>query len=405
MRILMLGWELPPHNSGGLGIACYQLCKALAKKGADIEFVLPYTAAHPGIDFMRINAAHPQDVETVMKAGNAYDSFKYVTKSGQISYIDIHGQTKVYEEAVGRIVQLAEFDIIHAHDWLTCRAALRAKMMTGKPLVVHFHSIESDRAGKAFGGNPMVREIEALALTVADKVIAVSQHTKDAIVREYHIPPEKIEVVHNHSDPSDLVPADGDNAYRYLQFMRGLGYRVVVSVGRLTVQKGLPNLLHAFKEVVARAPKTFLLLVGDGEQKIELINLAADLGIGANVFFAGFQRGKKLRDAYAVGDLFVLPSISEPFGLVALEAIGYGAPVLISRQSGVAEVIHNCLKVDFWDTNEMANKITAVVQNDPLRDELHANSYKEYVSRSWNESADKLWHLYARHAAKVEVHA
>lgn len=394
----MLGWELPPHNSGGLGVACYQLCKALSKKGADIEFVLPYTAHHPGIDFMRINSAHPQDAETVIKAGIAYDSFKYVKKTGEIKYLDIFGQSSVYEEAVGRIVTLGEFDIIHAHDWLTCRAALRAKMMTGKPLIVHFHSIEADRAGKEFGGNPMVREIEALTLAVADRVIAVSQFTKDAIIREYGIPGDKIDVVYNHSDPGDLLPAEGDNIYHYLQYMKGLGYRTVVNVGRLTIQKGLPNLLYAFKEVVARAPKTFLLLVGDGEQKYELMSLAADLGIAQNVFFAGFQRGKKLRDAFAVGDLFVMPSISEPFGLVAMEAIGYGTPVLISKQSGVSEIVLHCLKADFWDVKEMANKITAVVQNDTLRDELHANSYREYMSRSWDHSADRLWEIYGRHA-------
>jgi glycogen(starch) synthase len=403
MRILMLGWELPPHNSGGLGIACYQLCKALAKKGADIEFVLPYTADHPGIDFMRINSAHPQDVETVMKAGMAYDSFKYVKATGEIKYVDIFGQAMIYEEAVGRIVNMGEFDIIHAHDWLTCRAALRAKMMTGKPLVVHLHSIESDRAGKEYGGNPMVREIEALALMVADKVITVSQHTKDAVIREYGIPGDKIEVVHNHFDPSHLEPDEGENIYRYLAYMRTLGYRIVVSTGRLTIQKGLPNLLYAFKEVVARNPKTFLLFVGDGEQKFELISLAADLGIGANVFFAGFQRGKKYRDGYTVADLFVMPSISEPFGLVALEAIGYGTPVLVSNQSGVAEVIHNCLKVDFWDVKEMANVITSVVQNDSLRDELYKNSHHEYLNRSWDQSADKLWDLYARHTEGVRA--
>src|SRR6185369_5724357 len=240
MRILMLGWELPPHNSGGLGVACYQLCKALSKKGADIEFVLPYTASHPGVNFMRINAAHPQDVETVMKAGMAYESFKYVKHTGEVKYLDVHGQTKVYEEAVGRIAQLAEFDVIHAHDWLTCRAALRAKMVTGKPLIVHLHSIESDRAGKPFGGNPMVREIEALALSVADRVVAVSQLTKDSIIREYGVPAEKIDVVYNHSDPEDLLAPEGDNTYHYLQYMKGLGYRTLVNVGRLTIQKGLP---------------------------------------------------------------------------------------------------------------------------------------------------------------------
>lgn len=403
MKILMLGWELPPHNSGGLGVACYQLCKALSKKGADIEFVLPYTADHPDIDFMRINAAHPQDVQRVLQSGIAYDSFKYVKTTGEIEWVDLFGQAAIYEEAVERIVKLAEFDVIHAHDWLTCRAAIRAKMVTGKPLIVHFHSIEADRAGKPMGGNPLVREIEALALMLADKIVAVSQYTKNAIVREYDIPADKIDVVHNHSDPSSLIPAEGENAYRYLTEMRKQGYSVIVNVGRLTIQKGLPNLLHAFQLVAQREPKTFLLIVGAGEQRNELINLAADLGIGRNVLFAGFQRGKKWRDAYGVADLFVMPSISEPFGLTALEAIGYGTPVLISRQSGVSEMILNALKVDFWDIHDMANKMVAVVQNPPLRNELHANSYHEYLSHSWDDSADKLFGIYDKHTQGVMV--
>jgi glycogen(starch) synthase len=394
----MLGWELPPHNSGGLGIACYQLCKALAKKGADIEFVLPYTADHSDIDFMRINAAHPQDVQKVLQAGIAYDSFKYIKTTGEIRHVDIFGQSLIYEEAVGRIVQLASFDVIHAHDWLTARAALRAKMMTGKPLIMHLHSIESDRAGKEFGGNPVVREIESLALQIADRIVTVSEHTKHAVMREYGIPADKIDVVHNHFDPGNLEPQNGDNIYPYLERMKSLGYRVVANVGRLTIQKGLPNLLRAFREVVQRAPKTFLLLVGDGEQKFELITLATQLGIADKVFFTGFQRGKAYRDAYAVADLFVMPSISEPFGLVALESIGYGTPVLVSHQSGVSEVIRNCLKVDFWNINEMANMIVSVVQNDPLRDELHKNSLREYLNHSWEQSADKLWGVYHQHA-------
>jgi glycogen(starch) synthase len=397
MRILMLGWELPPHNSGGLGVACYQLCKALAKKGADIEFVLPYTADHSDIDFMRINSAHPQDVEKVLKAGIAYDSFKYIKKTGEVEWVDLFGQCHIYEEAVGRIVQLASFDVIHAHDWLTARAAIRAKTMTGKPLVVHFHSIEADRSGTPGGGNPLVREIENMALLIADRIVAVSQHTKNAIIREYDIPADKIEVVHNHFDPSGLLPESGANAYNYLYEMKKQGYRVIASVGRLTVQKGLPNLLKAFKEVVARAPKTLLLMVGSGEQRNELISMAAEMGIGHNVLFADFQRGKGYRDAYAIADLFVMPSISEPFGLTALEAIGYGTPVLLSHQSGVAEMISNSLKVDFWDTDEMANKMVAVVQNDVLRDELHANSLREYLRHSWDHSADKLLNVYNKH--------
>ncbi len=401
MKILMLGWELPPHNSGGLGVACYQLCKALSKKGADIDFVLPYTAEHD-IDFMRINAAYPQDVEAVIKAGIAYDSFKYVKTDGETEWIDLFGQSAIYEKAIERIVEVAEFDVIHAHDWLTFRAALRAKENTNKPLLLHVHSIERDRAG-GNSGNPVVREIEYLSMMMADTVIAVSELTKQSIIADYGIPADKIKVVHNSIDTADIEPLDSSNIYRYLTTMKQNGYRVVVNIGRSTVQKNLPNLLRAAKEVVARAPKTLFLFVGSGEQERELLEQAAALGIGRNVIFTGFQRGKAWRDAYAVGDLFVMPSISEPFGLTPLEAIGYGTPALVSKQSGVSEVLSNCLKIDYWDVAEMANQITAVVQNDSLRDELHTNSLKEYDRLSWSHSAEKLLGIYREHLQVAAV--
>ncbi len=399
MKIMMLGWELPPHNSGGLGVACYQLCKALSKKGADIDFILPYTADH-GIDFMRINAAHPQDAAAVLQAGIAYDSYKYIKPDGTIEWTDIFGQQLYYEKAIEKIVESAEFDVIHAHDWLTFRAALRAKELTNLPLILHVHSIESDRAGGNYG-NPMVREIEETAMLLADTVIAVSKHTKNAIVRDYGIPADKITVVHNSMDIDTMVPLDGENAYKYLTAMKAQGYRVVVNVGRVTIQKGLPNLLRAAQKVVSVAPKTLFMIVGSGEQERELLNIAAELGIGRNVILTGFQRGKSWRDAYAVGDLFVMPSISEPFGLTPLEAIAYGTPALISKQSGVSEVLHNCLKVDFWDIDEMANQIASVVMNDALRDELHANAYKEYQQLSWNRAADDLMNVYNYHREAV----
>lgn len=396
----MLGWELPPHNSGGLGIACYHLCKALSKSGADIDFVLPYTAEHD-TSFMRIRAAHPQDVTEVIKAGIAYDSFKYVKESGEIEYVDLMGQSKIYEHSVEKIVELAEYDVIHAHDWLTCRAALRAKQITGKPLILHIHSIESDRAGRSYGGNPVVREIEALAMLIADRVIAVSQHTKNAIIREYNIPEDKIEVVHNSVSNDMLTPEDGDNAYHYVSAMKDQGYTVIASIGRLTIQKGLTNLLRAFQHVVHREPKTLLLMVGSGDQYHELIELAAELGISRNVIFTEFQRGKRYRDAYSIADLFVMPSVSEPFGLTPLEAIGYGTPVMVSKQAGVTEVITNCLKIDHWDTHEMANQMTAIVRSKALRQELHANSLKEYDHLSWDKTADKLFDVYRRHVRKA----
>jgi glycogen(starch) synthase len=398
----MLGWELPPNNSGGLGVACYELCRALSKKRVDIEFILPYNADH-NISFMRVTAAQPQDVAAVLSTGIAYDSYKYIFTDGHELPIDIYGQAKMYEHAVAKLVEEREYDVIHAHDWLTFRAALRAKSNRNCPLILHVHSVEADRSGQQLGGNPLVREIESTAMLLADRIVAVSQQTKDAIVREYGIPANKIEVIHNSINADEIPQLDPDNAYHYLSTLKSQGYAVVTNVGRLTIQKGLVNFLKAAKEVIARAPKTMFLLVGSGDQYFELIELAAGLGIAQNVIFVGFQRGKRWRDSFAIADLFVMPSVSEPFGLTALEAIGFGAPTLISKQSGVAEVLRNCLKVDFWDITEMANQITAAVQNKTLRDELYANAYQEFSKLSWDDAADKVNKLYERHLQGVAV--
>jgi glycogen(starch) synthase len=395
MKILMLGWELPPHNSGGLGTACYQLCKSLAKRDVDIEFILPYQAEHR-IDFMKVTAASPQGIKEVIRSGIAYDSALYISESGQEEWLSIYDQQALYEATLPGLVKGKEFDVVHAHDWLTFRAALKIKELRNWPVILHVHSVESDRGGPN-GGNPLVAEIEAISLQLADRIIAVSERTKQAIINDYDIPADKIEVIHNSVDPEDIEPLDDDNAYAYLTLMKSLGYKVVSNIGRLTIQKNLPNLLLAAKQVIDKHPKTLFLLVGSGEQYYELIDMAADLGIGANVLFTDFQRGKQWRDAFAIADLFVMPSVSEPFGLTPLEAIGYGTPVLISKQSGVGEVISNCLKVDFWDVREMANQITAVVQNDSLAQELLRNSLPEYNRLSWHNVSTKLVELYSQH--------
>ncbi len=399
MKILMLGWELPPFNSGGLGVACYQLCKALASKpDVDIEFILPYEADH-NVDFMTVTAATPQGVEVIEAAGGVYDSHKYTYIDGHEEYHDIVSQQRLFERSVGKLVESREFDVIHAHDWLTFRAGLRAKQQSGAPLILHVHSIERDRAGGT-DGNPLVREIEAIAFLMADKIIAVSGHTKRMIVADYGIPADKIDVVHNSIDRSIMTPLDDSNAYRYLESLKADGWRIVTNVGRLTVQKGLTNLLHAAQAVIARQPKTMFLIVGNGEQYNELVGLSAELGISRNIIFTGFQRGKNWRDSFAIADLFVMPSISEPYGLTVLESIEYGTPALISNQSGVSEVIKNCLRVDSWDVASLANQITAAVRDRSLIDELHHNAYRELQQLSWHDAADKLIHLYDHSAAQ-----
>lgn len=398
----MLGWELPPHNSGGLGVACYQLCKAMARDGVDIEFIVPYTAQHD-TPFMKVTPAHKQGARVILANGSAYDSYRYVHPDGHTEEIDIYSQQELYEHAVAQMMEGRTYDVVHAHDWLTFRAALRAKQATGAPLVLHVHSIEADRAGGK-GGNPLVREIEATGLQLADRIIAVSELTKQAIIREYDIPADVIEVVHNSLDNdmiNDLLEDRADNAYAYLTEMRRRGFQIVTSVGRLTVMKGVPNLLRAAQSVVRELPDTLFLISGSGEQYHELIAMAADLGIARNVIFTGFQRGRFWRDSFTIADLYVLPSVTEPFGITPLESIGFGTPTLISKQSGVAEILRSTLKVDFWDIDAMADKIVGALRNQALRDELIASAQAEVDRFSWHQAADKVFGIYGRQLEPV----
>ncbi len=407
----MLGWELPPHHTGGMGIICYQLCKHLAQTGADIEFVLPYTADFPNITFMKINPAVPEGATQVIgsNAGSTYDSqyFEYVLKDGSRRGVHMSEHQAKYTDYVAKLVTYGEYDIIHAHDWLTFRAGLAAKQITSKPLIVHVHSTEYDRSGGKHG-NPMVREIEYLGLHMADKIIAVSEVTKQTIVREYGIDESKVAVVHNVMSFEDHeLHESTENAYTYITQMKEYGYKVVLSAGRITIQKGLSHLIRAMQKVVEVRPNTLLLMVGAGEQTLELMELAAELGIGMNVVFVGHLNGtgKAWRDSFRAANLFVMPSVSEPFGLTPFESLTYGTPALISRQSGAAEVLMNCLKIDFWDIDEMANQIATVLNNQDLEDTLLQNGQAELERITWNHSIDKLMQEYNRHTQPRGVYA
>ena len=402
MKVLMLGWELPPHNSGGLGVACYQLCEELSKNDVDLEFILPYEAEH-NINFMKVTAARTDGILEIIKAGNAYDSYRYIYQDGHDEWHNLYEQAQFYEHAVGDMIKGLNFDVVHAHDWLTFRAALKVKALNRNiPIILHVHSIESDRAGGDLG-NPLVREIEETAMLAADSVIAVSDLTKQKIVKEYNIPADKIEVIYNSIDRNSLQPSSPDNSYRYLMQLKQNGYKIVSNVGRITIQKGLTNLIHAAQIVCQKLPKTVFLLVGSGDQFNELVGLSAELGVGANVVFAGFQRGKSWRDSFSIADLFVMPSVSEPFGLTPLEAGFYGVPSLVSKQSGVSEVLSNCLVVDFWDVNEMANKIVGVLRSDALHDTLSSEIENELLSLSWEKSAKDVKRLYEKHTQGAET--
>lgn len=400
MKILMLGWELPPHNSGGLGVACYHLSRALAQRGATIDFVLPYGAHHPDIDFMNIHSA--TQLSPLHKFGlmGAYDT--QGVDSLDLDEVDMRdlqtmrGVQKRYVRYVERLLKkIDEPDVIHAHDWLTMEAGMRAKDLTDAPLVVHVHATEFDRAGSFGTGNPIVHEIEYNGLMMADRIVAVSEITKNIIVQRYGIPADKIEVVHNAIDLDSLGDYEYDRrTYRYLEMLRKEGYTIVSTITRFTAQKGLVQLMRGMARASEKYDRFAFLFAGDGEQRDELIQMAADFGIADKVFFTGFVRGKQWRDAYNVSDVFVMSSVSEPFGLTALEAAHHNTALIVTRQSGVGEVLHSIFRYDFWDTDKLADQLVGIATSPALCDSLKRNVKSEYARISWNDVAQKCVGIY-----------
>ncbi|HZJ34622.1 MAG TPA: glycosyltransferase family 4 protein [Candidatus Angelobacter sp.] len=407
MNILMLGWELPPHNSGGLGVACYNMSKALAIQGATIDFVVPYSAEHPNTEFMTIHSA--TELTPLERYGlGSYDSSRVISKTLSAADIndlkDMRGVQKRYVKFVEKLVASSKPDVIHAHDWLTIEAGIRAKQLTDAPLVIHVHATEFDRSGNSIG-NQLVHEIEYEGFMMADRIIAVSNITKDIIVQKYGISADKIEVVHNAIDVTSLN--DGYEydyrTYKYLEALKSEGYTVVVTITRFTIQKGLTYFIKAAAKAVEKYDKLVFLLAGSGEQRNELIGLAADLGIADKVFFTGFVRGKQWRDAYSVGDIFVMSSVSEPFGLTALEAAHHDNALIITRQSGVGEVLHNIFRYDFWDENKLADQIIGIATSAALKKSLQENVKNEYSKISWHDVATKCLRIYESMRRRIVI--
>lgn len=393
----MLGWELPPHNSGGLGVACLNMARALANEGANIEFVVPYTAKHPDIDFMEVLSA--TDLDPIYRYGNgSYESSKILEKNIEThdqNLLSIRDVQKSYCKFVEKHLKNHTPDVVHAHDWLTFEAGILAKKKYHLPLVAHVHATEYDRAGM-HTGNPLIHEIEYEGLMLADKIIAVSETTKRIIHEKYKIPLNKIDVVYNSLD-ADYERTDyhfDQDAYNYIKRLKELGYTVVSTVGRFTVQKGLYNMMRSARLAISKNPKLLYVFAGDGEERNKLIKLSAVLGISKNVIFTGFIRGKKLRDVYSISDIFVMSSISEPFGLTALEAAHHGDVLILTKQSGVSEIIWSALKYDFWDEKKLADEILAVANNQALRESLKNNVKNEYHQISWDQVAKKCLKVY-----------
>ena len=395
----MLGWELPPHNSGGLGVACFIMANALSNQGADIDFVVPYQAKHPNTTFMHVlNATNLDPIHRY--GGGAYTSpqlfDEMIPNLKDENLVSIREVQQEYCNYVEKYLLTNEKpDVIHAHDWLTYEAGIMAKKEFNVPLIAHVHATEFDRAGMHVG-NPLIHEVEYEGLMQADRIVAVSETTKRIIHEKYHIPLSKIDVVYNSLDESYEVEdyKFNDKTYQYIESLKDQGYTIVSTVGRFTIQKGLPGLLRAAALAIGKNNKLIFIFAGDGEERNSLIELAADLGISKNVIFTGFIRGKKLRDIYSLTDIFVMSSISEPFGLTALEAAHHGDVLILTNQSGVSEIIWSALKYDFWDKKKLADEILSVAENPALKNSLKKNIKKEYHKISWDKVAKKCLKVY-----------
>ena len=333
--------------------------------------------------------------------GGSYESLKILEKIIPIKdkpdMVSIREVQKSYCEFIENYLMEYKPDLVHAHDWLTYEAGILAKKNFGIPLVAHVHATEFDRAGMRVG-NPLIHEIEKEGLMLADEIIAVSESTKRIIHEKYHIPLSKISVVYNSLDENyenKDYKFDKDS-YKYLRSLKSSGWTIVSTVGRFTVQKGLYSLMRAAAMAISKNPKLMFVFAGDGEERNELIEMAADLGISKNIIFTGFIRGKKLRDIYSISDIFVMSSISEPFGLTALEAAHHGDVLILTKQSGVSEIIWSALKYDFWDEKKLADEILAVANNPVLKDTLKNNVLQEYHKISWSQVAKKCLKIYNR---------
>lgn len=387
-------------------MACYHMSKALAIAGAEIDFVVPYQASHPDTEFMTVHGATP--LTPLERYGlGAYDSDmllgRHLKDADANDLTDMRGVQKSYIRFVEEFVADNHVDAIHAHDWLTMEAGMRAKELTDAPLIVHVHATEFDRSGENFG-NPVVHEIEQQALMMADRIVAVSNITKSIIVQRYNIPADKVEVIHNAIDVDSFGPYQYDReTYRYLEELKREGYTIVGTVTRFTIQKGLTHFLKAAARASEKYDKFAFLLAGDGEQRNELMRLSAELGIADKVFFTGFVRGKQWRDAYSVSDIFVMSSVSEPFGLTALEAAHHDNALIITRQSGVGEVLNNIFRYEFWDIDTLADQMVGIATSRALAGELTANVKREYDRISWHDVAARCMALYARMKSGVTV--
>ncbi|MDD6582494.1 MAG: glycosyltransferase family 4 protein [Bacteroidales bacterium] len=422
MRVLMFGWEFPPHISGGLGTACYGLTKGLAHNGVEVSLVVP--------------RAYGDEDQSLVRIVNASDfaldvrQSRFFNAQNQVSYIEVNSQLVPYiglddyynivnqiesgvfesqEVSTGKcrykfsggygpnlmqdvekyamvaeeIAKSEQFDIIHAHDWLTYRAGIAAKAVSGKPLVVHIHATEYDRSGEK-NRNDIVYNLEREGMMAADAVCAVSNLTRSIVIDKYGIPAEKVYTLHNAVEPN----------LRHGESARPLEDKIVTFLGRVTFQKGPEYFVETAKRVLEKDEHVRFVLAGDGDMMPRVIDRVVELGISDRFHFTGFLRGKDIDKMFGMSDVYVMPSISEPFGISPLEAMQSGVPVIISKQSGVSEVLQYAIKVDFWDIDAMADAIYGILHYPALAELFSEKGMEEANNLKWEDVAARLKNIY-----------
>ena len=422
MRVLMFGWEFPPHIAGGLGTACYGMTKGLAHAGVDVLFVMPsasgdedqsavriinasdvavYDSCHnideflSKVQFLRVGSnlhpyIDPTDFTELVEEErrNQTEEFKFWFRqkykfSGKYGK-NLMEEVSRYAMVAGAIAAEQQFDVIHAHDWLTYLAGIAAKRVSGKPLVIHVHATSFDR-GSADNIDTRVFAIEKQGMEEADKVITVSDLTRNIVINKYGIDPAKVVTVHNAVDFSGREK---------LEVTRGVKDKVITFLGRITFQKGPEYFIEAAAKVLKVCPDTRFVMAGSGDMMNRCIRYVAKLGIADRFYFTGFLRGDDVQKMFALSDVYVMPSVSEPFGISPLEAMKTDVPTIISKQSGVAEVLKYAIKVDFWDVNALADAMYGLLKYPALSRRAAEKGREEVDNLKWDSAAVKVKRVY-----------
>lgn len=406
MRVLMLGWELPPFFAGGVGIVCNELAKELTHQGVEITFVMP--SGPKGLSVAHIkkilvannlvsNASiKVKQVDSLLSAYQTPEQYQEAYEQHLAEQADskggpLYGKNLVEEvhrfaAKVALIAAQEEFDVIHAHDWTCFLAGVAARNVSGKPLIVHMHITEFDKTG-GMHANPDVYRIEQEGMKQADLVIAVSNFTKNRCIHDYFIDPNKIRVVHNAATSmNEGVSYDGGRLKEK--------DKIVLFAGRITLQKGPDYFVDAAKIVLDHNPNVTFIMAGSGDMLPQAIDHAARIGVSHKFIFPGFYNRDEAEKLFSMADVFVMPSVSEPFGIVPFEAQIKRTPTIISKQSGISEMLNHCLKVDFWDVQDMAAKILALVQYPTLNKTMAMNGYWEAKKSNWEKPAKECLAIY-----------